>query len=240
MRPLRVFVGWDSREPIAFAVLAHSILRRASVPVSITPLVQASLRACGLYTRERGPTESTEFSLTRFLVPALADYQGLAIYMDCDMLCLGDLADLAARAQDNLGAAVSVVQHDYVPRFARKMDDRAQTMYPRKNWSSLMVFDCSHFATRRLTPAYVNTATGLELHRLLWAGDRVGALPFAWNCLVDEDGQAPEPTLIHYTNGGPWLPEYRGCSSAERWHEEQAAMQGRLADVLQVQSLSAP
>ena len=110
---LQVFIGYDPNETVAYHTLAHSILRRSSVPVSIAPLMRSQLG--GLYTRERGPTESTEFSLTRFLVPALSGYKGWSLFLDCDMLCRADVAELAALAERSEENAVLVCQHDYVP-----------------------------------------------------------------------------------------------------------------------------
>jgi hypothetical protein len=218
MTPLRIFIGWDAREPIACSVLAHSILTRASVPVAITPLVQPALRASGLYRRERDPLESTAFSLTRFLVPYLSGYQGSSIYLDSDMLCRADLVDLRYTS-----AAVSVCQHDYTPRTATKFLNQPQTTYPRKNWSSLMVFygpDC-----RRLTPEYVNSAPPADLHQLTWA-DEIGALPLEWNWLVGEYAPNPLAKMLHYTLGGPWFAETRDCDHAKDWRAEYAAMTG--------------
>jgi hypothetical protein len=214
---LQVYIGYDPREAVAYDTLAHSIRRRASIPLSIKPLVQKELREAGLYARGRGPTESTEFSLTRFLVPALAGYRGWSIFMDCDMLCRADIAELfAARQPDK---AVMVVKHDYVPKTQRKFLDQVQTKYERKNWSSLMLFNNER--CRGLTPAYVNSATGLELHRLKWVDDAlIGGLPKAWNWLVTEYDHDPAAKLVHYTLGGPWFDEYRDCDYAAEWFAE--------------------
>jgi hypothetical protein len=215
---LDVYIGYDPREAIAFDVLAHSIRRRASIPVAIRPLVQKELRDRGLYTRERGPTESTEFSLTRFLVPALAGYRGWSLFMDCDMLCRGDIAELfAARHPDK---AVLVVQHDYVPKTQRKFLDQVQTRYQRKNWSSLMLFNNER--CRALTADYVNAASGLELHRFKWvADDLIGALAKDWNWLVTEYDYNAAAKIVHYTVGGPWFEAYRGCDYAAEWFAER-------------------
>ena len=237
MIPLRIFVGWDSKEPAAFSVLAHSILSRASAPVAIIPLVQGQLRAAGLYTRERGPTESTEFSLTRFLVPYLSSYEGVSIFMDCDMLCLTDIYGLIGETlsrwareyvarhdglhvSDRLPSpspAIYVCKHDYTPRPGDKFLGQQQTSYPRKNWSSLMVFDNAQ--CKVLTPQYVNTVTGLELHRFAWLEDgQIGELPLEWNWLVGEYQDNPEAKILHYTRGGPWfepwLRELRAATGA--------------------------
>ena len=215
---LNICIGFDPREAIAFDTLAHSIRRRASIPLTIQPLVQKELRSRGLYTRERGPTESTEFSLTRFLVPALADYRGWSLFMDCDMLCRVDIAELIARQQSD--KAVSVVKHEYVPKTQRKFLDQVQTKYERKNWSSLMLFNNER--CRALSADYVNSASGLELHRFQWVQDElIGDLPKEWNWLVTEYDYNPAAKLVHYTLGGPWFDAYRGCEYADEWFAER-------------------
>ena len=218
---LSIYVGFDPREEVAFEVLAHSIRRRASIPVSIRPLVQKELRDAGLYRRERGPTESTEFSLTRFLVPALAGYRGWSLFMDCDMLCRADIAEVVAAPQSD--KAVLVVKHDYVPKTQRKFLDQVQTKYERKNWSSLMLFNNER--CRALTADYVNSASGLELHRFKWLDDAlIGDLPKEWNWLVTEYDYRPDAKIVHFTRGGPWFPEFERVDYAEEWRAERAAM----------------
>ena len=224
-KPLQIFVGWDSRESTAYHVLCHSLLRHASGPISITPLVQSALRTKGYYYRERGKTESTEFSLTRFLVPFLSEYGGYSIFLDCDMLCTGDVYDLLrlAKADEkkNDYRAVWCVKHDYTPKTKLKMDNCQQTMYPRKNWSSVMVF--RNKFCEGLTPQYVNTASGMDLHRMAWAGEdrNIGSLPVEWNWLVDEYEHNDNAKLYHYTLGGPWFFNHRNCDMANLWHEEE-------------------
>lgn len=229
---LDIFLGFDSREPIAYHVAAHSIIRRSSMSVAIRPLVQSQLRAMGLYTRERGNLESTEFSMSRFLVPYLMNYKGYALFMDCDMLVLTDIAELWKEVKANPGKAVYVCQHDYTPRESVKMDGQQQTTYPRKNWSSFMLFDCERCTS--LTPEYVNTASGLELHRFSWLrdyglrdyGEDIGALPLEWNVLVGEENQTDRPPkVIHYTNGGPWFRDYSRCPYADEWFAEHRHME---------------
>ena len=235
MTPLRVFIGYDPREAVAYHVLVHSIIRHASHPVSITPLALRHLS--DIYTRARDPKQSTEFTYTRFLVPYLSGYEGVSIYLDCDMLARVDLWELVMapfpRPRSHLWGAMElreptvwVVKHDYVPRTSTKMDGQAQTAYPRKNWSSLMVFNNAR--CRTLTPEYVNTASPAALHRFAWAdGDdeglaaNVGALPLEWNYLVGEDNQSKEPPkIVHWTNGGPWLEAYRDAEYAQEWFDE--------------------
>lgn len=218
---LRVFIGYDPHESAAFYTLSHSILRRASIPVAIAPVMQSQLR--GLYTRQRGPTESTEFSLTRFLVPALSDYRGWSVFMDCDMLCRVDIAGLQAEIERQADRAVLVCKHDYVPKTERKFLDQVQTKYPRKNWSSLMVMNNER--CRALSAQYVNSASGLELHRFAWLRDEeIGSLALEWNWLVGEYPYAPDAKIVHYTLGGPYFEAYRGCDYAEEWFAEYESM----------------
>lgn len=211
-----IFIGYDPKELLAYHVLAHSIIRRATSPIAIVPLALSHLE--GEYDRPRGP-EATEFSYTRFLVPYLCGYEGRAIYMDCDMLALADITEMHGYAAENPDPAVLVCQHDYVPKTAIKMDGQTQTAYPRKNWSSFMVFN--NPKCRALTPAYVDQAPGADLHRFAWLQDeQIGALPIDWNWLVGEYDVNPQARILHYTLGGPWFPEYRDCDHAEDWYNE--------------------
>lgn len=221
--PLRIFIGYDSKEPIAYHVLAHSILRRTTIPVTIAPVALGHLG--GIYTRERGPLESTEFSLSRFLVPYLSGYRGFSVFMDCDMLCQVDIGQLLVEIMRNRGKGLWVCQHEYVPKSDRKFLDQIQTAYPRKNWSSFMVFN--NEACQALTPRYVNTATGLELHRFAWLPDeKLGSLPLAWNWLVGEYDVNPGAYVLHYTLGGPWFEATRDCDHAKEWLAELEHMNG--------------
>jgi hypothetical protein len=221
---LQVHIGYDPRESVAFYTLAHSIFARSSIPLSVAPLMRRHL--AHLYTRPRGPTEATEFSLTRFLVPALSGYRGWSIYMDCDMLCRADIAELAALMQGQADKAVLVCHHDYVPKTERKFLNQVQTKYPRKNWSSLMVFNNER--CRTLTPDYVNAASGLDLHRFTWLDDQViGALPLEWNWLVGEYPYNAHAKIAHFTRGGPYFDEYRDCDYAGEWFAEFESMRNR-------------
>jgi hypothetical protein len=222
-QPLRIFVGYDKSEAVAYHVLASSILRRASVPVAIIPLTRQSVS--GIYTRKRGPTEATEFSMTRFLVPYLSGYQGISVFMDCDMVCRVDIRELWRYLEAQHGKAVWCCQHDYVPKFLTKFNGNEQTTYPRKNWSSFMVFDNAKCVG--LTPDFVNTATGLELHRMLWTSDdQIGSLPLEWNWLVGEYDKNAAAKVLHYTLGTPCFPDYRECDHSDVWHDEMKALLG--------------
>jgi hypothetical protein len=192
---LQCFIGFDERESIAYHVLADSIKRHASIPVNVHPLKTDEIPA---FTRPRDPKQSTDFAFSRFMVPYLSDYTGTSVFMDCDMLMRADIAELLADVPER--AAVSVCQHDYTPTTTTKFGGAIQTPYPRKNWSSLMVFN--NAACRKLTPYYVNRASAADLHRLAWAKD-VGALPLDWNWLVGEYPDNPNARCWHWTIGGP-------------------------------------
>ncbi len=215
-----VFIGYDGRETAAYNVLAHSINARASQPVTIAPLMLSQLN--GIFQRERHPLQSTDFSFSRFLTPYLADYTGWSVFMDCDMLMRDDITKLWALRDERY--AVMVVQHDHVPKEERKFLNEPQTKYAKKNWSSVMLFN--HARCRALTPEYVNTASGLELHQFKWLGDDqlIGALPGRWNHLVGYNPPRADAALVHYTLGGPYFDAYRDCEYAKEWFTERDAM----------------
>jgi lipopolysaccharide biosynthesis glycosyltransferase len=213
---IRIFIGYDDNETIAYHVLANSIMRHASQPVAITPIVKRHMQS--FYTRERSIIESTDFSFTRFLVPYLSEYQGWSVFMDCDMLMTADIAELWAMRDDKF--AVMCVKHDYVVRDDVKFLSAVQTKYEKKNWSSVMLFNNSQCTT--LTPEVVASETGLFLHQFRWLSgdDRIGNLPMTWNYLVGEMTMPGTPKLIHYTLGTPCFESYRECEHAELWFAE--------------------
>jgi len=217
---IRAFIGYDDREAAAFGVLSHSIHARATEPVSIAPLRLTEL--AGVYKRPRDPLQSTDFSFSRFLTPYLCGYEGWAIFMDCDMLVLDDIAKLW-RLRDQR-YAVQVVKHVHVPREEVKFLGAVQTKYAKKNWSSVMLMNCGK--CMKLTPDYVNAASGLELHQFKWLeGDHlIGEIPPAWNHLVGYDAPRRDASLVHYTIGGPYFEAYRDCEYAREWFAERDAM----------------
>jgi len=218
---LRVFIGWDSREDIAYQVCRRSILRHTSIPVDIKPIVQSELRERGLYTRQADPLSSTEFSFTRFLTPYLAGYNGWAVFVDCDFLFRGDIAGLLDYADG--AKACFLVKHDYRPTETVKMDNKAQHLYPRKNWSSFMFINCGHEQVKSLTPEAVNTQTGMYLHRFQWLTDDViGELPIAWNYLEGwhTKDDCPNPIAVHFTRGGPWFADWTNVEYGKEWMRE--------------------
>lgn len=220
MTPIRIFIGYDPREAAAYSVLSHSINVRTSAPVSITPLMLSQLK--GVYRRERNPLQSTDFSFSRFLVPHLCGYQGWALFMDCDMLMLDDVARLWSLRDERF--AVQVVKHNHVPREETKFLNAAQTKYEKKNWSSVILFNNSRCTV--LTADYVNAASGLELHQFKWLGDDglIGEIPHRWNHLVGYDAPDADVSNVHFTLGGPYFGEFRDCEHAEAWRRERDAM----------------
>jgi hypothetical protein len=224
-RPFPVYVGFDPGEAVAYDVCRHSILARTRTPVDVVPLVQAELRADKLYWRTGDPLASTEFTYTRFLVPALAGYAGWALYCDCDFLWLDDIAKLIALADDRYAAMC--VHHDHRPTEAMKMDGRVQTLYPRKNWSSLILYNCGHPANAALTLEVVNRETGSFLHRFSWLDDAlIGAIPETWNWLEGWSAKPAggHPNVVHYTRGGPWFDKWKAVDYGDLWLREAAAM----------------
>jgi lipopolysaccharide biosynthesis glycosyltransferase len=221
-------VGYDAREDVAWKVCRHSILRHASQAIEVRPLKQQAVRELGLYDRPVDSSASTEFSLTRFLTPYLAHYEDWSLFVDCDFLFTADLCALFDALDPS--KAVYVVQHDYVPANAVKMDGKGQTVYPRKNWSSFLIFNGRHPAVKALTPDVVNQATPAYLHRFGWIenDEDIGALDLRWNFLVGEY-EKPEttPSAIHYTNGGPWFPQWTDVDYGDLW---QAAFDDVLAE----------
>jgi hypothetical protein len=221
---LRIFIGYDPVESVAWHTHAHSILERSSKPVALVPVNLANL--CRVYTRARDPKQSNEFSFTRFLVPYLSGFDGLAVFFDCDQLIRTDVAELFSIAEADPAKAVHVVKHDYVPKDEIKYLDTVQYRYPRKNWSSVVLWNCSHPAHRRLTPEYVNTASAMELHRFLWLDDAdIGELDVRWNWLVGEYARPPQDVkLVHWTVGGPYFNEYGNADFAQEWFDGRDRM----------------
>lgn len=248
-KPREIFIGFDPRpnEAVAYAVARASIRWRLTQPIRITGLCLDDLRARGFYYREHETRDgqlwdpisnapmSTEFAISRFLVPRLARHVsafrdeaddikgpiGWAVFLDADMLARADLVGLFNLADDRY--AVQVVKHIYQPKDPYKMDGQQQTRYPCKNWSSLMLWNCDHPANRRLTVEMVNTLPGRDLHKFCWLhDDEIGGLPHEWNWLVGHSSPGYEPKIVHYTTGGPWLPKYANEPYADEWRAEYA------------------
>jgi hypothetical protein len=217
---IRIFIGFDERETVAWHVLTHSILARSSMPVSFIPLALNNLK--GVFTRPREALQSTDFSFSRFLTPYLSGYEGWSLFMDCDMLVRRDIAELWALRDERY--AVMCVKHDHQPKEAVKFLNQPQTPYNKKNWSSVMLFNNAKCGA--LTLEFVNTASGLQLHQFKWLVDDglIGALPPSWNHLVGYSAPMDDAANVHYTLGGPYFDEYRGCEHAQAWQDDRKAM----------------
>lgn len=211
-----VFVGYDPREAIAYHVCVNSIIRNASAPVAIVPV---ALNLFKDYT-ETHTDGSNHFVYTRFLVPYLMGWTGRAIFIDGDMIVRGDIIELYNSI--GMDKDVAVVKHDYKTRMSEKYLGSKNEDYPRKNWSSVIVWNCASFPNRRLTPEYVSKATGAELHRFTWLDDnRIGELPPEWNWLPDEYGANTNAKLLHYTLGTPCFHEFADTPQGDEWHRER-------------------
>ena len=217
---LSIYIGYDTVEIIAFHTLVQSIIDHATIPVSIVPINLNNLK--DVYTRERDPKQSNSFSFSRFLVPYLNNYKDYAVFFDCDMMLRTDIKELMEIINPN--HAISVVKHSYEPRDDIKYLGNVQYSYPRKNWSSVIVWNCEHPDNKVVTPEFVNKASGLELHRFTWLKDEdIGELPVQWNWLVGEYDEPPADVKnVHWTLGGPYFSEYENADFSEEWRDLKA------------------
>jgi lipopolysaccharide biosynthesis glycosyltransferase len=211
-----IFIGYDPREAIAYHTCVNSIIRHATRPVAIHPV------ALNLFKDydETHTDGSNHFIYTRFLVPHLMNWHGWAIFIDGDMIVRDDISQLWELKE--MDKDVMVVKHDYKTRMPVKYLGAKNEDYPRKNWSSVILWNCSSFPNRRLTPEFIQQSTGSFLHRFSWIDDeRIGELPSEWNWLPDEYGANPEAKLLHYTLGTPCFHEFANTPQADEWHRER-------------------
>jgi lipopolysaccharide biosynthesis glycosyltransferase len=231
----RVFIGFDQREDEAYRICLASLVRRTSTALHITALKRIWLQEMGWYTRtwreedgkkvdtQDGKPFSTDFAFTRFLVPFLQNYIGWALFCDCDFLFRADVAELFSLADDRYAAMV--VKHDHKPTEAIKMDGQAQQHYRRKNWSSLILWNCAHPAHMALTKEAVSSKPGSWLHGFEWLkDDQIGELPVEWNWLEGWSPSNVKPKAVHYTRGGPWFADYQDVCYAKDWNNERAVV----------------
>lgn len=213
---IRLFVGYDPRETAAYHVFCQSVIEHASEPLAITPLAQKHLRN---FDGQRDGTN--QFIFSRYLVPHLCGYQGWAIFCDGDMICRDDLANLWDLRDERY--AVMVAQHAYQTRHPTKYVgsplEARNVNYPRKNWSSVVLWNCAHPANRVLTPAYIDDTQAAVVHRFDWLQEgEIGELPLIWNWLVDEYERNADARLLHYTLGIPAFEYYEGVPDGRDWH----------------------
>jgi len=213
---MEVYVGYDTRLSVPYNVCKYSIERHGDN--SVTPIIQSNLRESNIYTREIDTDGSTEFTLTRFLVPYLNNYKDWVLFCDCDFLFTIDANTLKDYLDEKY--AVMVVKHDIEPLTKIKMDNKVQYPYPRKNWSSFILYNCKHPALKNLNPELINTQSPSYLHQFKWLDDKyIGELPVAYNYLVGYYKDI-EPKIIHYTDGGPWFNEYSNIEYGDLWKQE--------------------
>lgn len=221
MSELRIFVGYDTNEPVAYHVCVDSIIRHATRPLSITPLALSTLPY-----EERHGDGSTQFAYTRFLAPYLSGFRGLSLFLDGDMVVRDDIGKLFDIMP--IGSAVCVVKHpEYTPKYETKFRNQEQRAYPKKNWSSVMLFQNSSSFCQQLTPEYVSNASGAHLHQFEWLPeDRIGELPAEWNHLVGQYEHNDDAKILHYTDGIPPFRAYTHCDHAPDWIEAFNHMRG--------------
>jgi hypothetical protein len=233
-KPFRIFIGFDPREYAAFAVAKESI-RQFDRHVLINGVVLSDLQERGLYTRPTtmrlgklwdeisGHHMSTEFANSRFLIPEIVKRQtmewspgGWALFMDCDVMARVNIYQLRELLDDD--KAMMCVKHDHRPTFNVKMDGQSQSAYPRKNWSSVMAFNCDHEANKALNVELVNSVPGRDLHAMCWLKDEeIGELGPEWNWIPGVSDSAIVPKIVHWSEGGPWFENFKNVPYADEW-----------------------
>jgi len=222
MNELFFFIGYDSKEDIAYRVCKYSLQKRSSIKLQVYSLKIEELIAKKLYFRTVDPLASTQFTYSRFLVPALMNYKGWAIFCDCDFIFFDDISKILVSLDSS--KAIYCVQHDYTPKERHKMDGQKQTLYPRKNWSSFIVYNCDHPSNKQLTLETVNSESGAFLHQFKWLKDsEIGSLDERWNWLEGWTSKhnSNSPYAVHYTRGGPWFQEWQDVEFANEWIKER-------------------
>ncbi|MCF7968853.1 MAG: glycosyltransferase [Methylococcaceae bacterium] len=218
---VRLVVGYDAREAVAYHVFVQSVIEHATIPVSFHPLSARSLP----FYREHHADGSNAFIYSRFLTPFLMGYRGWAIYVDGDMVCQDDIRSLWALRDDT--KAVQVVKHDYQTKAPIKYLGNRNENYPRKNWSSVILWNCGHKGNSILTPDLIEKETGAFLHRFCWLDEAlIGDLPIEWNWLTTEYEDNPEASLLHYTLGTPCFSAYRDAPMSSVWRHYHQLTQG--------------
>lgn len=220
MANLKVFIGYDSRLDTDYRVLRSSIERFTPYGIDIIPLKLDDLKGIFINSSKG----ASEFSFSRFLVPYLSDYKGWSLFMDCDMLCRVDLMEIWKEIKADSSKTVFVCKHDYTPKTTNKAMG-TQASYPKKNWSSFIIFN--NKKCKMLSLRYVNKATGKQLHQFEWVSEReIGSLPLEWNWLVGEYKKNSAAKMLHYTLGTPYHDKYKDCDCAKEWLDELLWMGG--------------
>jgi len=211
-RNVKIYIGFDQRESVAFHTFVQSLIDHASIPLDITPLAVKTLKGY----EEKHQDKSNDFVYSRFLTPFLNDFKGWAIFVDGDMICQTDIKELLD-LRDN-SKALQVVKHDYKTKANQKYLGNINQDYPRKNWSSVILWNCAHPKHKLLTPDFIANESGKYLHRFSWLEDsEIGELPKEWNWLATEYPKNEQANIIHYTLGTPCFKDYRNTEMSDIW-----------------------
>ena len=213
VKSIKLVVGFDQRESVAYHTFCQSIIEHASAPLTFIPLAINSLKEY----KEVHADGSNDFIYSRFLTPYLNNFEGWAIFADGDMICQGDIKELWNLRDES--KALLVVKHNYQTKASKKYLGNVNENYPRKNWSSVILWNCSHPKHRILTPEFIAKQPGSYLHRFSWLDDSdIGELPKEWNWLAIEYPENKNAKLIHYTLGTPCFKEYKDSEMASIWY----------------------
>jgi lipopolysaccharide biosynthesis glycosyltransferase len=212
LNKINLIVGFDQREAVAYHVFCQTIIDRSTMPVQFIPLAENTLNEY----KEVHTDGSNKFIYSRFLTPYLMNFAGWAIFADGDMVCQADISELWSLRDET--KAVQVVKHDYKTKAVKKYLDNKNEDYPKKNWSSLILWNCSHPENAILTPEFIQGQPGSYLHRFSWLRDElIGALDAEWNWLAIEYPENPNAKLIHYTLGTPCFKDYANEPMSDIW-----------------------
>jgi lipopolysaccharide biosynthesis glycosyltransferase len=213
LEKINLVVGFDQKEAIAYHVFCQSVIEYSTLPIQFIPL-KINCRANNIHQNDG----SNAFTYSRFLTPYLMGFRGWAIFADGDMVCRDDLAKLWGLRDST--KAVQVVKHDYKTKHSKKYLGNKNEDYPRKNWSSLILWNCEHPKNKLLTPSFIDGKSGSYLHRFSWLDDEdVGELKSEWNWLAIEFDDNPSAKIVHYTLGTPCFKEYQSSSMSNYWHD---------------------
>jgi len=216
---VKIYIGFDQRESVAFHTFVQSLIDHASIPLNITPLAVKTLKGY----EERHEDKSNDFVYSRFLIPFLNDFKGWAIFVDGDMICQTDIKELLD-LRDNT-KALQVVKHNYKTKANQKYLGNINQDYPRKNWSSVILWNCAHPKHKLLTPDFIANESGKYLHRFSWLEDsEIGELPKEWNWLATEYPNNEQANIIHYTLGTPCFKDYRNTEMSDIWLKKYGRM----------------
>jgi len=223
---INIYVGFDQKEAVAYHVFCQSLIDNSSLPLKISPMALKNLEKYD----EKHTDRSNDFVYSRFLIPFLNNFNGWALFVDGDMICQSDIRELFDLRDDN--KAVMVVKHNYETKQKKKYLGNINENYPRKNWSSVILWNCNHSKHKILTPTFVSEQTGKFLHRFSWLEDKdIGELPLEWNWLAIEYEDNTKAKIIHYTLGTPCFSDYKNTAMAEIWYKYYSRLNNGMEDL---------